>query len=342
MDEQIEETAITAHAGAPLVIEYFRSCGAAAVIDEAASTKRRQRGLRASELAEGLLALWAAGGDRCEDLDAFREDEALAQLLGHDLPAAQTVRDFLEGFHAADLPLWQAGPKAVVPAESPPLTGLARANGALLADVQARCPSRTATLDVDAKIYASDKRAAQPTYEGMRGYQPTFVVWAEQDLLVVDEFRDGNVPAGSGNRRVVERAVAALPPGVEEILVRGDSALYEHELLRWLDERRIGFAVSADLSARLAAAIRALPEAAWMRLNALLYNLLSALKQIALPPELRTARPKRLRFLLLNQVGRVIRHARSTLLRLTNELAQRLWDRARVVVHSRRLAPAPS
>jgi hypothetical protein len=141
---------------------------------------------------------------------------------------------------------------------------------------------------------------------------------------------------------VVERAVAALPPGVEEILVRGDSALYEHELLRWLDERRIGFAVSADLSARLAAAIRALPEAAWMRLNALLYNLLSALKQIALPPELRTARPKRLRFLLLNQVGRVIRHARSTLLRLTNELAQRLWDRARVVVHSRRLAPAPS
>ena len=450
LDEQIEETAITAHAGVPLVIEYFRSCGAAAVIDEAASTKRRQRGLRASELAESLLALWAAGGDRCEDLDAFREDEALAQLLGHDLPAAQTVRDFLEGFHAADLPLWQAGPKAVVPAESPPLAGLARANGAVLADVQARFPSRTATLDADAKIYASDKRAALPTYEGTRGYQPTFVLWVEQDLLVVDEFRDGNVPAGSGNRRVVERAVAALPPGVEEVLVRGDSALYEHDLLRWLDERRIGFAVSADMGARLSAAIRALPEeawqpdaeeaeafrqwaevaylpddgdfhknapaphrylairilkkqgclfadgsdrrhfcvvtnrdgdglallrwhrgkagtiehvhhvlanelaagalpsqkfganAAWMRLNALLYNLLSALKQIALPPELRTAQPKRLRFLLLNQVGRVIRHARSTLLRLTNELAQRLWDRARVAVHSRRPAPAPT
>ena len=25
-------------------------------------------------------------------------------------------------------------------------------------------------------------------------------LWAEQDVIVADEFRDGNVPAGSGNR----------------------------------------------------------------------------------------------------------------------------------------------
>jgi hypothetical protein len=34
-------------------------------------------------------------------------------------------------------------------------------------------------------------------------------MWAEQDVIVADEFRDGNVPAGSGNRRVVEKAIAA-------------------------------------------------------------------------------------------------------------------------------------
>jgi hypothetical protein len=56
-------------------------------------------------------------------------------------------------------------------------------------------------------------------------------------------------------------------------------------------------------------------NAAWLRLNVILYNLLSAYKRVGLPEELHTARPKRLRFLLLNTVGKVVRHARETLLR---------------------------
>jgi len=30
-------------------------------------------------------------------------------------------------------------------------------------------------------------------------------LWAEQAVIVAGEFRDGNVPAGLGNRRVVEK-----------------------------------------------------------------------------------------------------------------------------------------
>jgi hypothetical protein len=57
-------------------------------------------------------------------------------------------------------------------------------------------------------------------------------------------------------------------------------------------------------------------NAAWFRLNVLLDNLLSAFKRVALPPELHPARPKRLRFVLLNTVGKVVRHAREAVLRL--------------------------
>lgn len=39
-------------------------------------------------------------------------------------------------------------------------------------------------------------------------------LWAEQDVIVADEFRDGNVPAGSGNLRLVEKALGALPGGM--------------------------------------------------------------------------------------------------------------------------------
>jgi hypothetical protein len=43
-------------------------------------------------MAESLLALWAAGGERAEDLDQFRQDKALTLLLGHDLPWAFSPR----------------------------------------------------------------------------------------------------------------------------------------------------------------------------------------------------------------------------------------------------------
>jgi len=65
-------------------------------------------------------------------------------------------------------------------------------------------------------------------------------------------------------------------------------------------------------------------NAAWLRLNVILYNLLSAYKHVGLPEEFHTARPKRLRFLLLNTVGRIVRHARETLLRCTKEITRAL------------------
>jgi hypothetical protein len=97
------------------------------------------------------------------------------------------------------------------------LLGLAKANAELVLDLQCRRPVKTATLDIDATVIACDKRAAKRAYDGNRGYQPVLALWAEQDVIIADEFRDGNVPAGSGNRRVVEKALAALPGGFDKI-----------------------------------------------------------------------------------------------------------------------------
>jgi hypothetical protein len=57
-------------------------------------------------------------------------------------------------------------------------------------------------------------------------------------------------------------------------------------------------------------------NAAWLRLAVISHNVLTALQRIALPPEVLTARPKRLRFLYLNIPGRLIHHARKIVLRL--------------------------
>ena len=104
---------------------------------------------------------------------------------------------------------------------------------------------------------------SRPCYDGRRGYQPVVVLWAEQDVIVADAFRDGNVSAQSGNRRVIERALAALPEGVEQVYLRADSALYDHSLMVFLDRRRVGFALSVPVSPGLAQRMQGLDEAAW-------------------------------------------------------------------------------
>lgn len=448
LDHELETSSFTAHAGVPLLIEHFRSSGAAAIVDAQSELKRRARGLSASEMVESFLALWACGGEPAEDLDRLREEPGLPLLLGHKLPAAQTARDFLARFEAPDLPLLSApGQRGLVRQESAALSGLWQANRAILADVQRRARQRVATLDIDATVLASSKQAAKATYDGRRGYQPTVVLWAEQDLILAEEFRDGNVSASSGNERVIERALAALPEGVEQIYLRADSALYSHKLMVNLDQKGVGFAISVPIAEALAARIRALPEeawqlerqdqgalrhwarldylpegaltqkdgvvrrlryiairitkaqgelfadgtkvkhfcvatnrkdpeegsaadilawhrakagtiehchhvmtnelaaealpsqkfganAAWFRMNAMLYNLLSAFKRIALPEEFHAIRPKRLRFLVLNTLGKVVSHARERLLRCSTDFARHALDTFRVRIHA--------
>jgi hypothetical protein len=444
LDDRIEEALITGHAGVPLVIELFRASGAAAVMDVQVQLKQRARGLSVSQMAESLFALWSAGGERCEDLKQLVKDQALEMLLGHAIAPATTARDFLERFHTEALPLLQSGAAARVPAPSAALQGLGAANRQLLLWAQERTPERTATLDVDGSVYETHKRSALTSFEGTPGYQPVSVLWAEKDLIVHEEFRDGNVPAQSGNWRVVQQALEQLPPGIKERFVRGDAGLYELELLENLAREQVGYAISAPMNRELAARIADLEEgewldlgrerdavrqwaevdygpvasqgsrqatgprrylairvlktqgalfadgsdrrhfavvtnldwegerlitwhrekagtieqahevlknglaasafpsgkfganAAWFRLNVMLYNLLSLLKRETLPGEFHTAKPKRLRFVLLNTVGRLVRHANETLLRLASGSIRALFDLSRVAIHVKR------
>jgi hypothetical protein len=92
--------------------------------------------------------------------------------------------------------------------------------------------------------------------------------WAEEDLILADQFRDGNVPAGVGLLPVLKDAVSALPSSVRLVRVRSDTAAYVHEVLNWCRKEipgrpRIEYAISADMRDELRAAIQALPEEAW-------------------------------------------------------------------------------
>lgn len=79
---------------------------------------------------------------------------------------------------------------ASFPSESAALQGLTAANKELILDLQCRKPQKIATIDIDATVIHSSKRSAKRAYDGERGYQPVLALWAEQDVILADEFRD--------------------------------------------------------------------------------------------------------------------------------------------------------
>ena len=58
----------------------------------------------------------------------------------------------------------------------------------------------------------------------------------ELDVVVYDQYRDGNVPAAMGNLPVLQHSFAVLPATIDELYFRADSACYEDQVSSSLDD----------------------------------------------------------------------------------------------------------
>jgi hypothetical protein len=272
-----DDDSVTAYAGLPLVVEAMRMLGVSAALDRELCVRRRNNGSTDAEKAEALVLVMAAGGSCVSDINHLRADKGLARLLGRELPSEDVLLRYLDAFHDGALiedarKARGPGQLAFIPAENSPLSALGRANVMLSRTVGTKEAVTRATLDHDATIIESHKQQALAHYKGGRGYQPSVLYWGEADQILGDEFRDGNVPAGMSNLPLIKRGFASLPETVTTRQLRGDSALYDQEVLMWLSDPKraggpegvIGFTISADMTKELRAACLALPGAAWM------------------------------------------------------------------------------
>lgn len=279
IDAKPMEGFLTAQAGLAAFSRAFRSRGGPKLCDELVRIKQRSRGFTVGQQVESLVLLHAAGGDCMQDVEALRKNGGVAKMLGYGVPGERCVADFLESFHDSEK-VAQARAEAqrpqhlsFIPEESAALSGLGQAARGIVRAIAAgsKSPQRRATVDQDATIIESHKREAPWTYEGTRGYQPMVAMWAETELVLADEFGDGNVPAMSWPLPCAKAAFAALPETVTEYYFRGDSACHESGLVNWLrnPEREdgpkgfIGFAVSARMSEDLGRALQRVPNARW-------------------------------------------------------------------------------
>ena len=234
--------ATSAPAGLLSVSRAFRSLGLPGRIGASLLLRPRQGGFSEAQIIESLVLLQVVGGECPQDMVLLADDACLERGLGYAPPKATAVREFLERFHDKAL-------EKLRPARSEQKSFIFPAGGpvAALQEVQVGGVRRIAqlyekqgqretiaTIDQDATISESHKRSALSHYEGGGGYPPMVAVWAELDLVVADEFRDGNVPAKQAPLTCARLAFAALPRRVGHRFFRGDSACHENELLGWL------------------------------------------------------------------------------------------------------------
>jgi hypothetical protein len=262
---------VTSFGGLPLVMETFRALGLPQSIQKHLPMLQREGKYRETDYVESFISVFAAGGECVDDFERLRQDEGLKKL-GLRVPSPESVRWFLNAFHE-DEPLQGRLPhEALIPEETALLQGLRAVLEDLIGKALRERKPLKATIDLDATVVESHKREACWTYLGERGYQPVIAYWAEEDLIVADQFRDGNVPAGMDLLAVLQEAISALPPTVRLIRVRSDAAAYRHDLLNWCRKEvagraRIEFAISAEVTEELRAAIQALPDGDWKPLR---------------------------------------------------------------------------
>ncbi len=271
--------ATSPHAGLLSVSRAYRALGVPALVKANLCLRKRQSGFAEAQMIESISLLQSVGGECPADMHLLANDDCLERGLGYAPPKATAVREFLERFHDKDLeklrPAREVQKSFIFPS-SPPVAALQEVQSGLvkrIAKLYAKQgqAQHIATVDQDATILESHKQAAYYHYEEGRGYQPMVAVWAEADLVLADEFRDGNVPAKQDPLKCAQLAFAALPESITRRYFRGDAACHEKGLLDWLkDPERakepggpIGFAVSAVMSEALAEALRKVPESDW-------------------------------------------------------------------------------
>ena len=189
------------------------------------------------------------------------------------VPSPSAMFRYLVGFHDQGEDSKRQAHTAFIPAANEALAGLGEVNSQLVGFMQSRSPHNRATLAMDATLVETEKQEALYCYKKYRAYQPLTTYWAEQEVIVHSEFRDGNVGAGHEQLRVLKEALGHMPAGVEKVLMRSDTAGYQTELLKYCAEDKderfgvIEFAVWVDVTEEFKAAVAEVAEEDWHTLE---------------------------------------------------------------------------
>ncbi|MDE0156311.1 MAG: transposase [Gammaproteobacteria bacterium] len=222
---------LTGRGGLVCVAELMRQVGFSSWVEREFPRPGSNRGYPAAEVVT-LWMLMLHEGARClDDVRHLRRDQALRKLLGlRRLPSADMPGDWLRRLGKDEV-----GIKALV-----------EVNRRLLKLTLGGCAE--VTLDIDATPALCDKREAQRTCLGEKGYLPMLGHIGATGQVAGCEFRAGNVPPAQDNAGFIRTCVAGLPAGVSVKSLRADAASYHGAVFQYCDEHELEYVIRAKRS----------------------------------------------------------------------------------------------
>ena len=235
--EEKNATGLSGLAGLAAYLELWQTAGLSDSVRHHLGEVEKGQGWTGSQMVLSLVLLNLAGGECVDDLRLLEQDEGLGRILRlaethgmrrrerralegrwrrerrRSVPSASAVFRFLAGFHDEEEESKRQSHTAFIPAPSQGLLGLGRVNADLAGFVESLARHEQATLDMDATLIETYKEEALYCYQKHKAYQPLTTYWAEADLVVHTEFRDGNVPAGHQQLRVLRESLEHLLRG---------------------------------------------------------------------------------------------------------------------------------
>lgn len=233
---------LTSFAGLPLLTELAHSTGLIKQLDSIPGIWQRNKSYSTSDYIMELALTLISGGKTLEDVRILRSDPGLSQLCLPELPAANSLGDFLRRFkHRSIYRLSEAVTRQA------------------LLNIE---PGKALTLDIDSSLIESNKEDALRMYNGSSGYNPLFAWLAEADVFMGCVFRNGNASPQSHILPLLKYCRRRLPVN-GPLRLRSDSAGYQIDIMEYCNNNGIAFTISADLDQSVREVISHIPEKDW-------------------------------------------------------------------------------
>ena len=256
--ELSERTSATSHGGLAAIHQMVGRVGLAKRIDNQVHVLKVHRPYHVSDHVLSIAYNAMCGGQRLEDIELLRNDEAFLDMLGAEaIPDPTTSGDFcrrfevphIEALHAAvngtRLEVWKR-------------SGLSQREA-------------TARIDADGTIVPTTgecKQGMGMSYKGEWGYHPLLISLANtaEPLFLIN--RSGNRPSSEGAAAYLDRAIALCREGgFKDILLRGDTDFMQTAHLdRWHGDG-VRFVFGYDARKNLVARADGLPESTYRELE---------------------------------------------------------------------------
>ena len=206
------------------------------------------RGYKPKDFVLPLVLMLNGGGRAIEDIREIKVDEGLRELLCIEkIPSSDAFYSWLRRM-----------------GEGEGLKGLEQLNRFYLhKQLKKEKEIRDYTLDLDATAILAEKKEAEMTYKGFRGYMPMVGHLAENGLVVYDEFRQGNVAPAARNLEFIKQCERQMPKGKRIGYLRADAASYQAEILNYCEQKGIKYAIGAHIDRAVKEAILSIKEDEW-------------------------------------------------------------------------------